>query len=125
ALGKTLSEAQKERATQLIYEASEATEQAARAATDLQERQASATASARAEVHVADVLYPGVVILLPGYQVQIATPFQGPLIVCLRGGTGGPPEVCVVEPGGGGLQVLSAESRPEDPTSTTSARRAA
>jgi len=125
ALGKTLSEAQKERATQLIYEASEATEQAARAATDLQERQARAAEAARAEVHVADVLYPGVVILLPGYQVEIATPFQGPLIVCLRGGTGGLPEVCVVEPGGGGLQVLSAQSRPEDPPSTTSARRAA
>ncbi|MDB5319933.1 MAG: polymerase [Phycisphaerales bacterium] len=76
---KALTAPQKERATELLYEAGERDEQIARTLVRLQHDLDEASARAQAEVAVTDVLHAGVTIRFPGLETTIRSPLKGPL----------------------------------------------
>jgi hypothetical protein len=76
---KALTAPQKERATELLYEAGERDEQITQTLNKLQHDLAEANARAQAEVAVTDVLHAGVTIRFPGLETIIRSPLKGPL----------------------------------------------
>jgi hypothetical protein len=76
---KALTAPQKERATELLYEARERDEQITQTLVKLRHDLEEASARAQAEVAVTDVLHAGVTIRFPGLETTIRSPLKGPL----------------------------------------------
>lgn len=81
---KALTAAQKERATELLYEADEQEKLVDETLNALRKQWEAATAAQRSEVVVADVLYSGVTIRFANVQTTIATPLKGPVTITTR-----------------------------------------
>jgi uncharacterized protein (DUF342 family) len=83
---KTLTPAQKEKATELLFEAQQMTQEAVQATAALKERHASMIhlASTKAEIVVAGTLYPGVVIRFPALQTRIMSAIRGPVRIAIK-----------------------------------------
>lgn len=76
---KTLTSQQKERATELLYEAGERDERIKLTLLKLQHFLEEASARAHAELAVTGVLHAGVTIRFPGLEATIRSPIKGPL----------------------------------------------
>jgi uncharacterized protein (DUF342 family) len=109
---KQLTPAQKEKATELLFEAQEMTQAADRKIKELKERHAAITARARAEVHVAETLCNGVVLRFPGLQTRVMAAFKGPLKVILKT-VRGQRSILLVDTTSNASQALGAESIPD------------
>jgi uncharacterized protein (DUF342 family) len=109
---RTLTPAQKETATELLFNAQSMAQQADKEAKAIHELHASITAKAKAEVTVSDVLCPGVVIRFPGMQTRVMTPYKGPLKIALQR-TKGESAILLIDPRTGSTQRLGAESVPD------------
>jgi uncharacterized protein (DUF342 family) len=109
---KQLTPAQKEKATELLFEAQEMTQEADRKIKELKERHAAVTAKARAEVHVSETLCNGVVLRFPGLQTRIMAAFKGPLKVILKT-IRGQRSILLVDTTSNASQSLGAESIPD------------
>jgi hypothetical protein len=109
---KKLTPAQKEKATELLFEAQEMTQAAERQVKALKERYATITSKSRPEVEVADTLHQGVVLRFPGLQTRIMTAFKGPLRVVLKH-VRGERTIQLIEDGSRASQTLGGESIPD------------
>jgi hypothetical protein len=81
---KALSAQQKERATELLFEADELEAQADALLAGLRAAAAAAAARARPEVEVGQTLYPGVTVRFPGVSAAVDEALPGPLRVTTR-----------------------------------------
>lgn len=109
---KTLTAAQREKATELLFEAGEMNQTAAAKAAQLKARYAAIMAVAKPEVHVGEMLHQGVVLRFPGVQTRIMNPFAGPLQIVLKV-VRNEREIRLIDPASGALQQLGAESVPD------------
>jgi uncharacterized protein (DUF342 family) len=81
---KTLSAEQKEKATELLFNAGELEERNRQTIQMLQRRREETAARSVAEILVKQVLFAGVTIRLAGLETTIATPIRGPVRITLR-----------------------------------------
>jgi uncharacterized protein (DUF342 family) len=82
---KSLTPQQKEKATELLCEADELEESIGKALTGLAGPCEAALKKSRAEILVADMVFPGVMICFPGVQVLIDRPITGPVKIHPQG----------------------------------------
>jgi uncharacterized protein (DUF342 family) len=78
---KNLTAAQKEQATELLYNATEAEEASKQTIARLTQQLLERRAKAQADVHVSGVIYPGTVIRFLGVQTSIDKLLEGPVTV--------------------------------------------
>lgn len=109
---KNLTPAQKEKATELLFEAKEMTGRADAAANAFKARHAAMVAKADVEISVAEVLHHGVVIRFPGLQTRIMTDFKGPLKIQLKK-VGNERRILLVTPSNQSTQYLGGETLPD------------
>jgi hypothetical protein len=76
---KKLSAAQKEKATELLYETDMLDEQINKNLQTLRESLQASLAKAKPEVTVVDTAYPGVTLRFPGLETTLQAPLKGPL----------------------------------------------
>lgn len=81
---KSLTPAQREKATELLFEADELQRHGADLVEEIRRRFHALAVKARAEIRVAQILHPGTVVRLGDLQVTIDTPFTGPLRLLAR-----------------------------------------
>jgi uncharacterized protein len=85
---KTLSSEQKERVTELLFDAETLESEAAELADALRQRYKALQARPEPQVIVSELLHPGVVVRFPGVQFSIDTAIRGPLKLVLRASCG-------------------------------------
>jgi uncharacterized protein (DUF342 family) len=82
---KNLTAAQKEKATEMLYDAKQVQEEAHETMKGIAtEHQVYVTASTNAEVLVTGVIHPGVTIRFPGMETTIRMPIKGPVRIACR-----------------------------------------
>lgn len=81
---KSLTPQQRERATELLFEADELERQGARRVEEVRRRFAAHAGRGRPELRVAQALHPGTLVRLGDLEATIDTPFVGPLHVLAR-----------------------------------------
>ncbi len=106
---KNLTPQQREKATELMYDADEMEEAAERQLTELTDRCRTSVDRSKAEVLVTETVYPGVVIRFPGVEAVIGTAIMGPVRIVPRN-VGNISEVVVEEPGGAVCPLASTQT---------------
>ena len=81
---KSLTAQQKEKATELLYDASELEQRAMPDLKALQEQYASIQPRSKAEIFVKHILHPGVIIRFAGVEAITTTAMRGPLYIIPR-----------------------------------------
>ncbi|HZZ43270.1 MAG TPA: FapA family protein [Tepidisphaeraceae bacterium] len=82
---KHLLSSQREKATELLWEADELDSRTNKEIATLADRCKASRAMARSEIVVAETAYPGVIIRFPGVEAVINSQLQGPLTLVPRG----------------------------------------
>ena len=96
ARAKTLTAAQKEKATELLYSADEAEARANDALLALEHTKTSLQTSMNTKICVASLLHPGVIVRYPVAEGLVTMPMRGPLEIILRT-TGGETHILVID----------------------------
>ena len=88
ARAKSLTAAQKEKATELLFAADEAEAAANVALASLEQSKTALQSSLSAKIAVSGVLHPGVIIRFPIAEALLAVAMRGPLeiVLCTKGG---------------------------------------
>ena len=81
---KNLTPAQKEQATELVYNATEAEEASKQTIQRLTQELLERRARAQAEVYVSGAIYPGTLIRFLGVQTNVEKPIDGPVTITTR-----------------------------------------
>ena len=81
---KKLTAQQKEKATELLFQASEVQQQIEPDLRRLERELAESAAAGRLEIHVEQVIHPGTVVRFPGIKATIEHATAGPVIVIVR-----------------------------------------
>jgi len=81
---KNLTAQQKERATELLYEADELEEATQKKLLGLSDRCREIVGRSHAEIVVNEMVYPGVIVHFPGVEAKIESAFPGPLRIFPR-----------------------------------------
>lgn len=82
---KALSAEQKEKATELLFEADEIETRCARATDEIRARYQAAEGRLKPEIRVIETAFPGVTVHLPGLEATIDAAVQGPIWISPRG----------------------------------------
>jgi uncharacterized protein (DUF342 family) len=97
---KRLTAAQREQVTELLYQADEHETAAAALLAPVAERFRSVQPHLKAEVVVAEAVWPGTVVRMPDVEATVPKMLRGPLKLIRRDAAGGTAEVVVVVAGG-------------------------
>jgi hypothetical protein len=93
---KHLTAQQRERATELLYEADEMEAATEKLINDSHDQLRTLVDTACAEILVTELLYPGVKVRFPGVEAIINTTFKGPFTLTLRKGQG-PSDIVLID----------------------------
>ena len=116
---KSLTPEQREKATELLFEADELERQGIRLQEEIRRRYHASAAKARAEIHVAQTVHPGTVVRLGDLEASIETAFIGPLRLLARS-IGTERWIAVVDDAGGEVDL---PARPVEDSSVELLRR--
>ena len=97
---KSLTAAQKEKATELLFGADELDLKVAELTRHLETHTQSLAGAMRGAIHVASMLFPGVIIRFPRVQALVATALRGPLTVTMGNVDGRAVVICTDDHGG-------------------------
>ena len=93
---KALTPKQKESATELLYQAGELEERTMGLIADLRAKVGASYAKSKAEVLVTTMIYPGVTIRFPGFEVTIERAVKGPVRI-YKGGKGAGAKIMMID----------------------------
>jgi len=109
---KKLTPAQKEKATELLFDAQSMNQLATETLLAVKERYENSLANCKPEVVLSDILNPGVVLRFPGLQTRVMSPFKGPLKIAIKR-SGQENRILLIDTESGSSQQLGAESIPD------------
>jgi uncharacterized protein (DUF342 family) len=104
---KALTAAQKERCTELLYEADEMESDINKRMIEMTARCKITAAKSKAEILVTETVYPGVIIRLPGVESVIETAITGPVRIYLQT-VGHEPRIAIQDKDGAAFVLPSA-----------------
>lgn len=109
---KNLSPQQREKATELLYEAGEMETATAKMVDALEQRKRALREASKPEIVVSDVVHAGVTVKLGSLEGTISTPMKGPLTIKTRKPETGPSEIVIVDGRDGTVFVLPPKEQP-------------